>query len=98
MENKENMVIGVAQLLAAIGVTTLVAGAITIVKPAKMGAIKQIAVGTAGLAIGSMATDAVTEYVGKEVEALIATVKGIFQKKSEVEETSEEVVEAEAQA
>ena len=41
MANKTDMVIGGVELIVALGVSTLVGGAIAIVKPSKLGVIKK---------------------------------------------------------
>lgn len=98
MGKKLEMVRGGLQLVVAIGVSTLVGGALVLVTPNKLGAIKKIAVGAAGLAISSMAVDEVTTYVEKEFNAAVAGFKKIFQKKEERAENMEKVEEVEAQA
>lgn len=97
MGKKLEMVKGGVELLLALGVSTLVGGAIAIVKPAKLGAIKKVAVSAAGLAISSMAIDGVTDYVEKQIDKTVDEVKKIFEKKKpKVEEKTEEVVEVQA--
>ena len=97
MGKKLEMVKGGVELFLALGVSTLVGGAIAIVKPAKLGAIKKVAVSAAGLAISSMAIDGVTDYVEKQIDKTVDEVKKIFEKKKpKVEEKTEEVVEVQA--
>ena len=97
MENKTKVELAIsgAEVLTAIGVSTLVGGAIALVKPAKLGVIRKIAVSVGGMAIASMATDGVVAYVDKTVHSMIDSVKGVFVKKDKPEETddSDEVTE-----
>lgn len=90
MEKNLKLAIGGVELLVAIGVSTLVGGALALVKPGKIGPIKKIGVGLAGLAVSTMATDAVVEYVDKQLTTTVEKVKEFFNKKPE-EETLEEV-------
>lgn len=90
MEKKLKLVIGGIELLVAIGVSTLVGGAMALVKPSKIGPIKKIGVGLAGLAVSAMATDVVNEYVEEQLTTTVEKVKEFFSKKPE-EETLEEV-------
>jgi len=91
MEKKLDMVLGGVELLVALGVSTLVGSALVLVKPAKLGAIKKIAVGVGGMAISCMAVDGVTDYVDKQFKSTVAQVKEIFKKKEpETEETDKE--------
>ena len=91
MENKTKVELAIsgAEVLTAIGVSTLVGGAIALVKPAKLGVIRKIAVSVGGMAIASMATDGVVAYVDKTVHAMIDSVKGVFVKKDKPEETDD---------
>ena len=90
MEKKLDMVLGGVELLVALGVSTLVGSALVLVRPAKLGAIKKIAVGVGGMAISCMAVDGVTNYVDKQFTTTVAEFKEIFKKKTP-EETVEEV-------
>ena len=96
MEKKLNMVLGGVELLVAIGVSTLVGSAVGMVKPAKLGAIKKIAVGAGGLAISSMAVDGVNAYVDREFKAAVEGFKGVFKKKEPEVVQDETVKEEEA--
>ena len=96
MEKKLNIVLGGVELLVAIGVSTLVGGAVGMVKPAKLGAIKKIAVGIGGLAISSMAVDGVNAYVDKTFKETVDGFKGIFKKKEPEVVKDETVKEEEA--
>lgn len=97
MGKKLDMVVGGVQVLAAIGVSTLVGGAIVLVKPAKLGAIKKVAVGVAGGVISSMAADVVTTYVEREIHAFVTGVKKVLNReKIKKSIISEEEVEAQA--
>lgn len=91
MGKKLEMVKGGVELLLALGVSTLVGGAIAIVKPAKLGAIKKIAVGAAGFAVSSMAIDGVTAYVEKQIDSVVDGIKKVFEKKKPEEENMEKV-------
>ena len=91
MEKKLDMVLGGVELLVALGVSTLVGSALVLVRPAKLGAIKKIAVGVGGMAISCMAVDGVTNYVDKQFKTTVAEFKEIFKKKTPEEETVEEV-------
>lgn len=95
MGKKLDIVLGGVELLVAIGVSTLVGSTLGMVKPAKLGAIKKVAVGVGGFAISSMAVDGVTNYVDREFKAAVEGFKGIFKKK-EPEEVVEETVKEEA--
>ena len=95
MEKKLDAVLGGVELLVALGVSTLVGGALVLVKPSKLGAVKKIAVGLAGTAISCMAVDGVTDYVDKQVRSTVTQVKEIFKKKEP--ETEETVKEEEAE-
>lgn len=88
MNKKLDMVLGGVQLLVAIGVSTLVGGAIALVKPNNLGAIKKIAVGVGGFAISNMAVNGVNTYVDKKVTETVEQIKGLF--KEPEEETVEE--------
>ena len=90
MEKKLDMVLGGVELLVALGVSTLVGGALVLVKPSKLGVVKKIAVGLAGTAISCMAVDGVTDYVDKQVRSTVTQVKEIFKKEPETEETVKE--------
>ena len=90
MEKKLDMVLGGVELLVALGVSTLVGSALVLVRPAKLGVIKKIAVGVGGMAISCMAVDGVTNYVDKQFKTTVAEFKEIFKKTPE-EETVEEV-------
>lgn len=90
MEKKLDMVIAGVELLVTIGVTTLVSGALILVKPAKLGAIKKIAVGVAGVAVSCMATDKVVGYVDKYCKDTVEQFKDIFNKKPKEETVEEE--------
>lgn len=93
MGKKLDMVLGGVELLVALGVSTLVGGAIVLVKPSKLGAVKKIAVGLAGTAISCMAADGVTDYVDKQVRSTVAQIQESFRKslkKPESEETEED--------
>lgn len=92
---KIEMVKGGLELLATIGVGTLVGGALVLVKPAKMGVIKKMAVSVAGLAITGMATDGVTKYIGKQFDEIATAIKEVMGKKSKEEEI-EKVEEVQA--
>ena len=83
MANKTDMVIGGVELIVALGVSTLVGGAIAIVKPSKLGVIKKIAVGAGGLAISCMASDGVVNYVDKQLRTTVDQIKAVFKKKHE---------------
>ena len=96
MGKKLEMAKGGVELLLALGVSTLVGGAIAIVKPAKLGAIKKIAVGIGGLAISSMAVDGVNAYVDKTFKETVDGFKGIFKKKEPEVVQDETVKEEEA--
>ena len=78
MEKKLDMVLGGVELLVALGVSTLVGSALVLVRPAKLGAIKKIAVGVGGMAISCMAVDGVTNYVDKQFKTTVAEFKEIF--------------------
>lgn len=91
MEKKLEMVLGGVELLVAVGVSTLVGGALILVKPDKLGAIKKIAVGVGGMAISCMAVDEVTSYVDKQFKTTVGQIKGILQKEEPKKETVEEV-------
>ena len=93
--SKLEKVLGVVELLAAVGVSTLVGAALVSVTPNKMGAIKKIGVGVASVAISCMATDAVTGYMDKQFKEIITQFKDVFKKKTPVEVTIK-VEEAEA--
>lgn len=88
MNKKLDMVLGGVQLLVAIGVSTLVGGAIALVKPNNLGAIKKIAVGVGGFVISNMAVNGVNTYVDKKVTETVEQIKGLF--KEPEEETVEE--------
>lgn len=83
MANKTDMVIGGVEVLVALGVSTLVGGAIAIVKPAKLGLIKKIAVGVGGAAISCMASDGVINYVDEKLKSTVDQIKAVFKKKHE---------------
>lgn len=96
MGKKLDMILGGVELLVGIGVSALVGSALVLVKPAKLGAIKKIAVGVGGFAISCMAVDGVTDYVDKQVKETVQTFKDVFKKKEpeiKVEATVEETVE-----
>lgn len=88
MNKKLDMVLGGVQLLVAIGVSTLVGGAIALVKPNNLGAIKKIAVGVGGFVISNMAVNGVNTYVDEKVTETVEQIKGLF--KEPEEETVEE--------
>jgi len=90
MNEKAKLAISGVELLIGIGVSALVGGTLAIVKPSKAGPIKKIGMGLAGVAISSMASDKVIEYVDNKIHETIAQVKDFINKKHE-EETSEEV-------
>lgn len=96
MEKKLNMVLGGVELLVAIGVSAIVGSALGIVKPAKLGAIKKIAVGVGGVAISGMAVDGVTNYVDKSFREAVDQIKEKFKKKPEIVE-EETIKEEEAE-
>ena len=78
---KLEMVKGGIGVLVTMGVSTLVTGALILITPNKLGAIKKIAVGVAWLAISCMAVEAVTTYVEKQIDQLVEQFKDIFKKK-----------------
>lgn len=86
---KLEMVLGGIELLAALGVSTLVGGALVLVTPVKLGAIKKIAVGIAGVAISCLATDTVTNYMDKQFKEILEQFKDVFKKKTPKEATVE---------
>lgn len=92
-KSKVELAIGGAELLTAIGVSTLVGGAVALVKPSNIGVIRKIACSVGGLAIASMATDEVVAYVDKSVRSTIDGFKGIFKKKEPEEKDETEVTE-----
>ena len=75
MGKKLDAVMGGIELLTAIGVSTLVGGALTMVKPSNLGAVKKIAVGCGGVAISSMAVDGVLGYVDKSFNEIKKVIK-----------------------
>lgn len=85
MEKKLDMVLGGVELLVAIGVSTLVGGALGLVKPTNLGAIGKIAVRVGGAAISFMAVDGVTNYVDKSIKATVQQIKDVFVQKPEEE-------------
>ena len=93
---KLEMLKGGIELLVTVGVGTLVGGALVLVKPAKLGVIKKVAVSAAGLAITSMATDGVTEYVEKKFDDVVNTVKEVMKKKPKEDTVKVEGAEAQA--
>lgn len=96
MENKTkiDLAIGGAELLTAIGVSTLVGGAVVLVKPANLGVIRKMACSAAGLAIASMATDGVVAYVDKSIHSAIDSVKtALVNAKAPKESEDKEVTE-----
>lgn len=90
MEKKMNMVLGGIELAVALGVATLVGGALTMVKPSNLGVIKKIAVGIGGLAISAMATDGVVNYVDTQFTEVTKQIKELFTKKNPEKKTDEE--------
>lgn len=94
---KLEMVKGGVELLVTVGVGTLVGGALMLVKPAKLGVAKKMAVGVAGLVITSMATDSVTDYFEKKFDEVATSIKEVIAKNKPKEETVK-VEEAQAQA
>ena len=91
---KLDMVLGGIEIFTAIGVSTLVGGAVMLVKPNNLGIIKKIGVEIAGLAIASMAVDKVTDYVNDELRPIATKIEKRFGKSEEEElEKPEEVVE-----
>lgn len=93
-KSKVELVIGGAELLTAIGVSTLVGGAVVLVRPSNIGVIRKVACSVGGLAIASMATDEVVAYVDKTARSTIDGFKGIFKKKEpETKDESEEITE-----
>lgn len=93
---KLEMVRGGLELLVATGVSVLVGGAVALVKPKNLGAIKRIAAGAGGFAISCMAVDGVTDYVNRQLDQTIEQVKGIFVKKEPEIEENETIEEEEA--
>ena len=77
---KLEIVLGVVEGLAALGVSTLVGGALVLVTPVKLGVIKKIAVGIAGVAISCLATDTVTDYMDKQFKEIVEQFKDVFKK------------------
>lgn len=91
---KLDMVLGGVEIFTAIGVSTLVGGAVMLVKPNNLGIIKKIGVGIAGMAISSMAVNKVTDYVDDELRPIATKIEKRFGKSEEEElEKPEEVVQ-----
>lgn len=78
-----DMILGGIKLLIGIGVTSLVGGALTLVKPDKLGPITKIGVSLAGIAVSCMAADGVNEYVDKQVRSTVTQIKEDFEKEPE---------------
>jgi len=95
---KIEMVLGGLELLAALGVSTLVGSALGLVTPAKMGIIKKLGVGIAGTAISLMAQEAVTSYMDKQFKEILGQFRDVFKKKEVKVEVTINVEEVEAQA
>lgn len=90
MGKKMDIIVNGVELLVAIGVSTLVGGALVMVKPAKLGVIKKIAVGVGGAAVSCMATDGVVKYVDHELRIVTNKIQEFFKKKPEEDETEED--------
>ena len=93
---KLDMVLGGVEIFTAIGVSTLVTGALMLVKPNNLGIIKKIGVGIAGMAISSMAVNKVTDYVDDGLRPIATEIefRTSFNKILEEElEKPEEVVQ-----
>lgn len=95
---KLEMVHGALNVLVALGVSSIVGGALVLCQPNKMGVIKKIATGIGGLAISSMAVDGVNEYVDKQFHTVVEAVKGIVKTKPVEETPVIEDIESEEEA
>lgn len=87
---KLEMVHGGLNMVVALGVSTIVGGAIMICSPNKMGVIKKIAASIGGMAISCMAVDGVNEYVDRQWHSAVGAVKSLFEVKNDEEETTTE--------
>lgn len=88
---KLDMIKGGVELLVGTGVSILVGGAIAKVRPAQLSAIKKLAVGSASIALGMMATDTVTAYVDEKFDETVNNVKDAIKYPVEYETTEPEV-------
>ncbi len=86
MKKIGKLVVGGIEALTAIGVGTLVGGALVLVTPANPNLIKKMGIGLAGFAISCMAIENVNAYVDEQLEEIInpfkdqkldETVKGV---------------------
>ena len=89
MEKKMEMAKNGVQIAVAIGVSTLVGGALAIVKPKNLGVIRKVTASIAGFVLSSMVIDSATDYVEKQFDYVVASVSKLFKKEDPKEETEE---------
>jgi hypothetical protein len=93
-KTKLEVVLDGVELLVGVGVSTLVGGALVLVKPANLGLVKKAAVGLGGMAISWMASDKVVAYIDDQVKTTVQQIKDKMKKKKPEEKTVEGEVEA----
>ena len=79
------------KLLTAVGVETLVCGALMLAVPAKSGVIKSVAIGVAGFVISCMAVDGTASYIDEQIDDIASAV---VVKRQELKEKINKGVEA----
>ena len=79
------------KLLTAVGVETIVCGALMLAVPAKSGVIKSMAIGVAGFVLSCMAVDGATSYIDEQLDEIASA---ITVKKQELKEKITKGVEA----
>lgn len=92
MEKKIEMASTVAGFLVALGVSTLVGGAVALTKPKNLNLFKEVSVGLAGLTLSSMATEEVGAYLEKKLEPIKDAAKKFFKVQPEETLKKEEAI------
>jgi len=78
------------ELLASMGVGTLVGGGVNLVKPANLNRFKSISVVIAGFALSNMISDKTTEYIDTKWNEVTTQIKGRIKRINNIIKTSKE--------